>query len=167
MFLFNSYSLMSQTSDESNKLLTGKKLIAEMIDNKISLKIKKEEFIKLINDSLFSKTPIIDDLEIKKDVTLGDEKIEFYFLRFYSNSKNINLVRWLFKDNHKLYIDKTYNSEIYTYKDFYVSCEGVDSCKPRLFFIDSFYFWGCGDFIGCVTEEEANKNKCVRIVTAF
>lgn len=164
--VLTSCSISSKKSSEKSILEKEKLFVGELINDSIAIRIDKANFIKEINHSMFKDENIIDELTIKTNYTLGDKKVKYYHLNLSSSKKKLNIIRWLFNRDGKLYIDKS-PEEGFTYADFYMTCEGIEGCKPRLYIYDSEYSWGCRDFLGCVTEEEAESNRCSQSATVF
>lgn len=147
--------------------LNEKLLIGEVKNNEIIFKIDKNKFITQLNKELFLSDDVIDKLEVNIGYTLGDKEIKYYYLNLTSSKRNLNVVKYLFDREGKLFIDKSYNTEDYTYVDFYISCEGGSFCKPRLFLIDDTYSWSCREFLGCVIEESDKVNACKQSTIVF
>lgn len=160
IFLVSIYSLsmLSQSKEISfeNKLLVGK-----LKNDKPKMVVNKKNFINAINRELYENKRVIDKVEIIQRYTLGGRKIKYYYVEFSSSKrKNLHIVRWLCNYEGELYFDKSNNPEKYTYMDLFIACEGSEKCRPRLFDLGDDFGWGCREFIGCVTEEEALINKC-------
>lgn len=139
----------------SNQIQLGEKLlIGEVIKNDTRVLIDKDNFITEINKVFFKGQVIIDNLQINADYSIGDKKIKYYYLSLTSSNRSVTIVRWLFNYNGKLFIDNVPDREIFTYQDLYVTCEGNENCKPKLFELGKGFSWSCKDFVGCQPGEE-------------
>lgn len=166
VFSFYSINVLSQSKEIS---FEDKLLIGELKKDKPKLLIDKQQLIATINKEFFKKKSVIDQIKIIEEFTLGGKKIKYYYAEFSSSErKDLHIVRWLCNYDGLLYFDKSNNPDRYTYVDLFITCEGNEKCRPRLFYIGEDDFgWSCREFIGCVTEEEALINKCKQGNGAF
>lgn len=154
-FYFISIGAIAQTD-----LLKERILIGELKGDKASLVIDTKSFLEAFNNHFSGRD--FTTVAIQQGYTIGEKQELFYYIDIYSGSKDVSIVRWLQNDNGKLYMDNTLTNDDFTHKNFFVSCEGVESCKPNLYAMDNELNWMCGDTPSCVTEEEAKKNPCAR-----
>lgn len=153
-FCFISIGAIAQTDLSRDKILIG-----ELKGDKASVVIDTKSFLKEFNKHF----PDMDynAVEINSQYTIGEKKEMFYYVDVYSSNKDAHVVRWLNNENGRLYIDNTFKND-FTHKNFYVSCVGVESCKPNLYAMGNELNWICGETPGCVTEEEAKRNPCAK-----
>ncbi|GGB77796.1 hypothetical protein GCM10007424_17350 [Flavobacterium suaedae] len=146
--------------------LTKKTVVAKIKNNTIDIVVNKDAFIQAINNSMLvdiNENPV-NSMQVLKGTAFNDSKKEFYYMLFSSDVTNFNLVRLLHNKNGKL-IMKNENSlgeEDYLSYSYFVSCEGVDSCKPTMFYEEGKLMWACGESRACLTPEEAKKNPCTK-----
>lgn len=142
-------------------------LVGKIDNNKRILLLNEKMYLKEINKAFFQDKSVIDKIEILHDTIIGSN-IEYNYISLTSSiKKNYTIVRWLSMENNRLFFKASTNSEVFTYEDLYVSCEGNESCKPRLFDIDNNYIWSCREAPMCVTDEEAVFNPCEQGNTGF
>lgn len=144
--------------------LTKKTVVAKIKDNTINIVVDKEAFIQAINKSVQSEHSSVNSMQVLKGIAFNDSEKEFYYMLFSSNTKNVNVVRLLHNKNGKLIMENdTFTEEgQYLEYSYFVSCEGVDSCKPTMFYEEGELMWACGESRVCLTPEEAKKNPCTK-----
>lgn len=146
--------------------LTKKTVVAKIKDNTINIVVDKEAFIQAINNSMLvdiNENPV-NSMQVLKGTAFNDSKKEFYYMLFSSDATSFNLVRLLHNKNGKLIMQNdTFTGEgQYLGYSYFVSCEGVDSCKPTIFYEKGELMWACGESRACLTPEEAEKNPCLK-----
>lgn len=143
---------------------SSKTLMGEVTPNGPVLLIEESTLVTEINNNFGSNVTQLEKCEIVKGVTMGEKEEEFYYIKFTTSITNKTLVKYLFNYNGKLYIDPVNETESYQYS--YVSCEGVEDCKPHLFVIDGEKGWTCGTSLVCVAEV-TEENKCIKSSSIF
>lgn len=122
-------------------------LIGKIDKENFSLLIDESDFLKKMNDSLFTGENFLKEVLIVKDITKGDYENDYYYVKFISENSEYN--RLLLNKNNNLFIVNE-NKEEYTVYDFYFSCKGNDdNCKVRLFNIGNEFIWSCRESIIC------------------
>lgn len=144
--------------------LTDNVIVGEINDNKISVLIDEKDFIVKINKETKKN---YDKLVIDDDITLGDKKSKYFYIKIYSSVQNISIVRWLKHIDGKLWMLNSKDPENYQLEDFYVSCEGTDVCFPRLFSVGNKLFWSCREDYACVSEKQYNIDKRILRTSVF
>ena len=163
-FVFTSCQSKSQNRKEFKSIsLADEVLVGKLQYNKFKILLNKIDYINAINNNLFpEENNIIDSVSIKTGVTLGEKNIKYYYVDFYSSEKNLHVVRWLNLRNGNLYFDLSKDEE-YPYEEYYITCNGISLCEPRLFFSDNKYIWSCREILGCFSPKEI----CEMSVTIF
>lgn len=161
-------SSTSQTKSDSVSL-TEKLLVGKLHKDKVEITLDTAKFITLYNNEVYEGEFVIDELFIISAITKGDQQIKYYYLQLSSKSGKVNVARWLFVVNDSLYIDFSQDTDVFTYQDLYITCEGQGDCTPNLFIIGDEYIWGCQeDITKCEDIVEVNDPIfCTTKKTAF
>lgn len=110
----------------------------------------------------------LDKIEIKKDITIGDRKEDYYMLIAYDYSKDLKIARWLvnregalFYYNADLEGDITDNDIFYST---YFTCYGTNTdCFPMVAHLPDGYSWGGSTDFTCKTDSACTGIKTVII----
>lgn len=122
----------------------------------ISMEADQSKLVKTMNQYMSETNPVFDSVYIDK--TDFDQK-KFYFLVFKTKLSNKTLIRWLSRNGANLIIENT-QEQAYTALNTYFTCEGEQSCYPRLKKMKDRYYWSCREEDGCVNEEYAKAHPC-------
>ena len=97
----------------------------------------------------------IDKIAIKKQLTLGIKKEEFYFILAQDFKNNVKIAKWLRKIGNRRYInDKLAAGDLF--EQTYLICVGKDGCNPQVFDMDSIKKRGCSEIFKCAVGSTLN-----------
>lgn len=125
--------------------------------NHILMELDKDKLVKTINNYMSKNDVHFDSVHVDK--TDVDRKT-FYFLVFTTRQSNKALVRWLNLKDTRLIIENTQEKD-YASLNTYFTCEGEQSCYPRLKKVKDQYGWSCRDSDACVSETYAKEHPCI------
>lgn len=153
--LFATYSAAAQM--QKKEAFDVKLPVAEINDGALIENADAKAILKEVNINLFGKNNVLHTLTVLSGTTLGEKQETYYYMKLSSKDKTINIVRLLYKHDGKLYLEDSDGS--FDIRDYYISCEGSDSCFPRLFYSDGRYIWSCRDTLVCIISDD-EENKC-------
>ena len=151
------------SSQEIEKKEPNFVLFGKVKNNSFEYVIDTLTFKKSISNQLFSKESkgdTYDKLEIKKAITLGESREEYYYVILYHYQKRLKTVRFLENHSSNLYLNE--NS---VFNTIYNSCVGKDEkCFPNVVInSDLTKAWICSDKVGVCSIDE-NECKSVRSI---
>lgn len=134
--------------------------LGKVVDDSVVTLVDEQAFVSKMNADFFEHKDYIQKMGIEKGVTKGDETIDFYYLKLYTNDKDYN--RLLLLEDNYLYVIGTKPGEDYSIYDFYVHCEDThEECGLRMFYVDNEYIWGCNENLGCVPDGNCRSTRSV------
>ncbi|QYJ67661.1 hypothetical protein [Flavobacterium litorale] len=158
------HSQKSGSTDDSWSLQDEVK-IADIIKNDIHCIVDLKNILDRINLTLSEDTPLFDTIKLRKGTSVGSKKIPFYYLHLSSNDVNKQMVRYVVKKDNALYL-KNAKDDDNIYMQFYVTCEGVENCFPRLYYESENPAWICRENPTCIVNTDET-NICSTSVTLF
>ena len=153
--IFLNIVFISCKAVKSNLKDSSKELFATINDDSYSIRIDTLVFKKRISENIFSSTSNItyDKIEVKKQLTIGEEKSFFYYVQLTNYKKNLKTTRWLERINDKLYLNNSEKDDD-TFKLQYASCQGINDCTPNVYISDKKRFWICGEIAVCSNKKD-------------
>ena len=91
----------------------------------------KKDITKLFIDE--SEKTFLTHFQIKKKLTIGGKRREYYFISVEGPEKHLKIARKVYRKGAKLYLRDNYNDPLAA---MYIFCEGADDCGPNIFDID-------------------------------
>lgn len=111
----------------------------------------------LFSDTLELTKPVFDKIEIRKQVSFGEENEEYYFVLVYDLAKKIKVAKWLDKIGDNLFLSNQVDNDNYFHL-YYIICKGPDDCFPEVGVIDSHKYWSCGRELMCKKDSKCRKS---------